>query len=71
MLLFGVFAMMHSLAISSADPHPRRRVGVLDTEMSFVDTGMSQADPIVFLNENFKLCLPVAYDARAAMIRSE
>jgi haloalkane dehalogenase len=50
--LFGEFAMMHSLAISPADPHPRRRVGVLDTEMSFVDIGMSQADPIVFLHGN-------------------
>jgi hypothetical protein len=44
---------------------------VLDTKIGFVDIGMGQADPIVFLNENFKLCLPVAYDARAAMIRSE
>jgi haloalkane dehalogenase len=35
---------------SSADPHPRQRVSVLDTEMSYVDTG--QGDPIVFLHGN-------------------
>ncbi|HEX2713825.1 MAG TPA: alpha/beta fold hydrolase, partial [Candidatus Acidoferrales bacterium] len=32
------------------DPHPRRRITVLDTEMSYVDTG--QGDPIVFLHGN-------------------
>ena len=32
------------------DPHPRRRVSVLDTEMSYVDTG--RGDPIVFLHGN-------------------
>jgi haloalkane dehalogenase len=36
--------------ISSADPHPRRRIAVLDSEMSFVDVG--QGDPIVFLHGN-------------------
>jgi len=36
--------------ISSTDPHPRRRVAVLDTEMSYVDTG--HGDPIVFLHGN-------------------
>jgi haloalkane dehalogenase len=36
--------------ISSADPHRRRRVAVLDTEMSFVDVG--SGDPIVFLHGN-------------------
>ncbi|WP_258583723.1 haloalkane dehalogenase [Mesorhizobium sp. AR02] len=36
--------------ISATDPHPRRRVGVLDTEMSFVEVG--QGDPIVFLHGN-------------------
>lgn len=36
--------------ISSADPHPRRRVAVLDTEMSHVDVGAG--DPIVFLHGN-------------------
>jgi len=32
------------------DPHPRRRVAVPDTEMSYVDTG--EGDPIVFLHGN-------------------
>jgi len=32
------------------DPHPRRRVAVLDTEMSYADTG--QGNPIVFLHGN-------------------
>jgi haloalkane dehalogenase len=32
------------------DPHPRRRVRVLDTEMSYADTG--HGDPIVFLHGN-------------------
>ena len=32
------------------DPHPRRRIAVLDTEMSYVDTG--EGDPIVFLHGN-------------------
>jgi len=36
--------------ISPADPHPRRRVRVLDSEISFVDTG--EGDPIVFLHGN-------------------
>ncbi len=36
--------------ISSADPHPRRRVRVLDSEISYVDTG--RGDPIVFLHGN-------------------
>lgn len=35
---------------NSSDAHPRRRVSVLDTEMSYVDTG--QGDPIVFLHGN-------------------
>lgn len=34
----------------SADPHPRRQIRVLDTEMSYVDTG--EGDPIVFLHAN-------------------
>lgn len=34
----------------SIDPHPRRRVGVLDTEMSYVDTGAGE--PVVFLHGN-------------------
>jgi haloalkane dehalogenase len=36
--------------ISAVDPHPRRRVRVLDTEISYVDTG--NGDPIVFLHGN-------------------
>jgi haloalkane dehalogenase len=34
----------------SADPHPRRIMRVLDTEMSYIDTG--RGDPIVFLHGN-------------------
>ncbi len=36
--------------ISPADPHPRRRIRVLDSEISYVDTGFG--DPIVFLHGN-------------------
>jgi haloalkane dehalogenase len=36
--------------IRAADPHPRRRMRVLDTEISFVDVGVGQ--PIVFLHGN-------------------
>lgn len=36
--------------ISAVDPHPRRQVAVLDTQMSYVDTG--EGDPIVFLHGN-------------------
>jgi haloalkane dehalogenase len=35
---------------ATADPHPRRRVVVLDTEMEFVSLG--DGDPIVFLHGN-------------------
>jgi haloalkane dehalogenase len=35
---------------NSIDPHPRRRITVLDTEMSYVDTG--KGDPTVFLHGN-------------------
>lgn len=41
---------MTDTQIKAADPHPRRRVTVLDTEMSYVDTGAG--DPIVFLHGN-------------------
>jgi haloalkane dehalogenase len=41
---------MTNAQFNSTDPHPRRRVAVLDTEMSYVDTG--QGDPIVFLHGN-------------------
>jgi haloalkane dehalogenase len=36
--------------VNAADRHPRRRVRVLDSEMSYVDTGYG--DPIVFLHGN-------------------
>ena len=36
--------------IGVVDPHPRRQVAVLDTHMSYVDTGEGQ--PIVFLHGN-------------------
>jgi haloalkane dehalogenase len=36
--------------IPAADPHERRRVRVLDTEMAYVDTG--HGDPVVFLHGN-------------------
>jgi haloalkane dehalogenase len=36
--------------IGTTDPHPRRRIRVLDTEMSFVDVG--RGDPIVLLHGN-------------------
>ena len=41
---------MTDTQIKAADPHPRQRVTVLDTEMSYVDTGTG--DPIVFLHGN-------------------
>lgn len=43
-------ADLHTSAISAADPHPRRRVRVLDAEMSYVDVG--EGRPIVFLHGN-------------------
>jgi haloalkane dehalogenase len=36
--------------ISAADPHPRRTIKVLDSEMSYVDIG--EGDPIIFLHGN-------------------
>ncbi len=41
---------MTNAQFNSTDLHPRRRVAVLDTEMSYVDTG--QGAPIVFLHGN-------------------
>ena len=38
------------MPISPLDPHPRRRAPVLDTNMSYVDTGVGR--PIVFLHGN-------------------
>ncbi|GAC1327004.1 MAG: haloalkane dehalogenase [Mycobacteriales bacterium] len=37
--------------ISSEDPHPRQRVDVLDSSMSYIDTG-GEAAPVVFLHGN-------------------
>ena len=39
-----------SQPISAADPHPRRRATVLDTEMAYVSTGAGA--PVVFLHGN-------------------
>jgi haloalkane dehalogenase len=39
-----------SETIAAADPHPRRRVRVLDSEMASIDTG--QGAPVVFLHGN-------------------
>ncbi|SDA57943.1 haloalkane dehalogenase [Mesorhizobium qingshengii] len=41
---------MTSKVISAADPHPRQRASVLDSEISYVDTGVG--DPVVFLHGN-------------------
>src|SRR5258707_10832562 len=41
---------MTTTEISSTDPYSRKRIRVLDTEMSYIDTG--EGDPIVFLHGN-------------------
>ena len=41
---------MTDVGVPAADPYPRRRVGVLDTEIAYVDT--SAGDPVVFLHGN-------------------
>ena len=41
---------MTNAKIEAADPHLRRRIAVLDSEMSYVDTGAG--DPIIFLHGN-------------------
>src|SRR5258708_18561249 len=41
---------MQNIKNSSLDPHPRHRIKVLDTEISFVDVGTGA--PIVFLHGN-------------------
>ena len=41
---------MTTTHISSQNTHPKRSISVLDTEMSYVDTG--QGEPIVFLHGN-------------------
>jgi len=38
------------MPIAAADPHPRRRIRILDTELAYVDTGAG--DPVVFLHGN-------------------
>ena len=37
---------------SANDPHPRKRMAVLDTEMAYVDTGVADGRPIVFMHGN-------------------
>ena len=37
---------------SAADPHPRKRVAVAGTEIAYVDTGIADGRPIVFLHGN-------------------
>ncbi len=41
---------MSAITIPAADPDPRQRVRVLDSEMVYVDTGAG--DPVVFLHGN-------------------
>lgn len=41
---------MSGTIISAADPHPRKRLDVLDTHVSYVEIG--EGDPIVFLHGN-------------------
>src|SRR6266404_2560192 len=41
---------MSETLISAVDSHPRRRVAVRDTEISYVDVG--EGDPIIFLHGN-------------------
>ena len=41
---------MRSQTVNSVDHHPRRRIRVLDTDMSYV--GVGSGDPIVFLHGN-------------------
>jgi haloalkane dehalogenase len=50
MVLLSMTTFMPEARSTAADPHPRHRIRVLDTEISFVDTG--QGDPIVFLHGN-------------------
>src|SRR3984893_7917274 len=46
----GEAKRMTNAQITSTDSHPRRRVAVFDSELSYVDTG--RGDPIVFLHGN-------------------
>jgi haloalkane dehalogenase len=50
MVLLSMTTSMPEAPSTAADPHPRHRIRVLDTEISFVDTGLG--DPIVFLHGN-------------------
>jgi haloalkane dehalogenase len=38
--------------LSAADPHLRKRVSILDTEIAYVEAGAGAGDPIVFLHGN-------------------
>ncbi len=42
--------MSDDTTISAADPHPRKRIDLLSTWMSYADTGAG--DPVVFLHGN-------------------
>ena len=39
-------------AVSAADPHPRQRIAVTDSDMSYVDTGDAAGRCVVFLHGN-------------------
>ena len=39
-------------AISAADPHPRKRAAAADSEIAYVDTGVADGRPVVFLHGN-------------------
>ena len=38
--------------ISADDPHPRKRLPVLDSEMSYAETGLETGPTVVFLHGN-------------------
>src|SRR6516165_3620569 len=42
--------MLQEIKMTAIDPHPRKRIAVLDTEMAYVDVG--EGKPIVFLHGN-------------------
>jgi haloalkane dehalogenase len=44
--------------VSTADPHPRSRARVLDSEIAYVDTGAG--NPVIFLHGNPHLVLSLA-----------
>jgi haloalkane dehalogenase len=43
---------MAEAAISPIDNHPRKRIAVVGAEIAYVDTGVRDGDPIVFLHGN-------------------